>query len=323
MAEAMPRFVAGYSRLDRLAIEWESILELRSDLERTLSEIVAPIPGAGPERTRAAFDYGFGVRLDALAQFVQARAAAIRQAPYECQWLEGLNRFSGRSGEIVAPLYAASTWLTGARLVVTDLAWEGDLPERLEAALVLVSPNPPALLGMIKSIVPALAGLDLDPSAPPMQVSLDGFKLDHIADDLPSLYAVMREGVVGVAAGEESRRALLDYMSAPAREPAPLFYRGQRPPVAEALIVQFLTRIMGWETSMTGTQDAIVHEMENRVVNPSESARQFWAEGSELEMLGWLLLESAGWVEFELGYVWDATFLSERGIETRQSVRLR
>jgi hypothetical protein len=221
-AEALPRLVSGYDELSAERAQVRMVAELRPDLAAGLRPLAAPVPGLGGDE-RLPFDFGVGIHLDKLAEFLQVRAAAVAAEPYRCPWLAQLN--SGSNAQQLAPLYMAAGWFSGARLALSELQWQGREPEVIEGVLVLASPNPAALIGMAQGFLPQLAGLDLRPGSGPQ--ALDPGALGAMfpaAAGQP--YIAVGAQAIGVAVGADAPAQLSERLGAAAPEVPPLLHIG-------------------------------------------------------------------------------------------------
>lgn len=240
MAGNMPRLVGGYSRVDAKSMDSNTVLELKPALVQAMQPLAAPVPGLGGEQGDAAFDVGFGMKMDKLAEFIQAQASAIRAEPYACDLLASLNESAEQVGQQMAGLYMAAGWFTGMRAVLSDLTFDSDgKPEHVEGALIIASPNPSGLIGMLKGFVPQLAGIELVAGAEPVQISLDDMGAELGDVELPPVFAALTDSAIGLGVGVDSQTQLKSYMSAPAAEPAPLLYVGYQGAFYARLMKQF------------------------------------------------------------------------------------
>lgn len=226
MAQIAPRMIGGYTRIDEKHMDSNTVIELRQDIAQGLLPVAAPVPGLGASAGTAAAEFGFGLKLDKLAEFLQARAAAVRAAPYACEHLAGLNTSAEQMGQQVAGLYMAAGWFTGMRAVLTELSFADDTgmePETVEGALVIASPNPAGLVGMVKGFVPQLAAIELAPGAAPVQVDLAGMAGGSDVA-VPPAWIAMSDAAIALAAGDDAGSTLPGYLAAAAPTPAPLLH---------------------------------------------------------------------------------------------------
>ncbi len=221
MAQQAPRLVMGYTALDARRQEAVAVLELDTALAQPLGTLAAPVPGLGS--SRGGIEFGFSLKLDKLAEFVQARASAIRAAPYVCEWFQPMNDSAEQAGQQLAALYMGASWFSGARIVIDDFAVGADgTPERVDAMAMLVAPNPASLVAMAKSFVPQLGGLDLVAGAPPKR--LDGESLGVPGDFDQAVWAAMTDTAIALATGAGAEAGLPGHLAAAAPDPAPLLH---------------------------------------------------------------------------------------------------
>lgn len=220
LAEAAPRAVAGYEELEAKSLRVNAVVELRADLATALQAVPAPVPGLGGD-DRVGLEFGFGAHLDKLADFLQARSAAIAATPFQCEWLRFLN--AAGDGKQLAPLYMAAGSVTGVRLALTDLRWAGMAPEAMAGTVVVASPNPGALIGMVQGFLPQLASLNLRPGGEPQRLDLGpAGGLLPAATQAP--YIAMSEKGIGIAVGNDAPQQVVARLKAATPEIPPLFH---------------------------------------------------------------------------------------------------
>lgn len=219
LADAAPRVVGGYEDLEAKQLRANAVVELREDLANAIKAVPAPVPGLGGE-DRVGLEFGFGAHLDRLADFLHARSADIAASPFRCEPLRFLN--IGGDAQRLAPLYLAAGSVTGMRLALTDLRWQGAGPEAVAGAVVVASPNPGALIGMAQGFLPQLASLNLRPGGAPQRLDLG-----PVAGLLPAAtqapYIALSERGIGVAVGDDAPEQVTARLAAAAPGAPPLF----------------------------------------------------------------------------------------------------
>ncbi len=225
-ADAVPRVVGGYDKLEAKAMAMTSVVELRPDLLQGLLPVPAPVAGLGGAGDGNGMDFGFGAKLDKLAEFLQARATAINATPYQCEWFAALNTGSGAFAQQIAGLYMAAGWFSGARVALTDLKWAVDKPEVVEATLVIASPNPAGLIGMAQGFVPQLAGLNLSPTAAPQPIDLGPLVGGALPAASRTAFVAVREAGIGIGVGANAKQSVVEHLTAQASAPPPLIHLG-------------------------------------------------------------------------------------------------
>lgn len=219
LADAAPRVVGGYEELQAKQLRANAVVELRENLSTAMQAVPAPVPGLGGE-DRVGLEFGFGAHLDRFADFLHARSADIAASPFRCEPLRFLNM--GGDPQRLAPLYLAAGSVTGMRLALTDLRWQGAGPEAVAGAVVVASPNPGALIGMAQGFLPQLASLNLRPGGAPQRLDLG-----PVAGLLPAAtqapYIALSEQGIGVAVGDDAPGQVTARLAAAAPEAPPLF----------------------------------------------------------------------------------------------------
>ena len=308
VADAVPRLVGGYDRLEAKVMAMTSVVELRPDLLQGLAAIPAPVPGLGGGGERAGIDFGFGAKLDKLAEFLQARAAAIESAPYQCEWFAGLNLGAGGSGLQAAGLYAAAGWFSGARLALTDLKWAGKNPEAIAAALVISSPNPAGLIAMAQGFMPQLAGLKLSPGAPPQPLDLGPLAGSFLPAASHTAMIAVREGGVGIAVGADAPKSVLDHLTAKPSVPPPLFHLGYDGATYSLLL---------------GKLDGMTQSLAAQARKAESAAHPDRPPGPDVDRALAPLRTALNNLSAGIEQAWLDVVVTERGLEMREQISLK
>ena len=223
MAEHLPRMLGGYTRLDGSAIDSHGLIELKPAVAQAFQGMTAPVPGLGSHDGAFSADVGFGLKLDKLAEFLQAQAMAITSAPYECEMLAGLNSGAAQLSSQTAGLYMAAGWFTGMRVVLERMEWDNGImpdPDSIEGAMVIASPSPMGLIGMLKGFMPQLAALDLKPGAAPQPLPLQ----DMGAGEAPPSWIALTDSALALGFGSDAGTRLPAFLSAATPARAPLLH---------------------------------------------------------------------------------------------------
>ncbi|MGE3295987.1 MAG: hypothetical protein AB7I68_01420 [Porticoccaceae bacterium] len=308
MADAVPRVVGGYDRLEANAMTMTSIVELRPDLLQGLLPIPAPVPGLGGAGDRQGMDFGFGAKLDKLAEFLQARATAINATPYQCEWFAALNTGSGAFAQQLAGLYMAAGWFSGARVALTDLKWTGDKPAAIEATLIVASPNPAGLIGMAQGFVPQLAAVNLSPTAEPQPIDLGPLAGGVLSANSRAAFIAVREGGIGIAIGANAKQSVVEHLTAKGSAPPPLLSMGYDGAIY-SLLMGKLDEMTHSLSAMARAAEAAAHP--GRVPGPDVDAAM-------APMRAALNHLSAG-----IDRVSVVAVVTERGLEVRQQMTLK
>ncbi|MFB9068001.1 hypothetical protein [Pseudofulvimonas gallinarii] len=217
MVEHLPRIIGGYTRIDGTGMDSHSLIELKPAVAQAFKDMVAPVPGLGGFDGRMPTEFGFGLKLDKLAEFIQVQANAVAAEPYRCPELADLNASARDIGRQTAGLYAAAGWFTGMRVVLQRLDWLDTTPDTqsIEGAVVIASPSPLGLIGMLKSFVPQLSSLELAPGAAPQRLPADGL------EDAPPSWIGLNDVALAIGVGEGAEAQVPAFLgaAAPARPP--------------------------------------------------------------------------------------------------------
>lgn len=308
MADAVPRVVGGYDQLEANAMAMTSIVELRPDLLQGLLPIPAPVPGLGGAGDGKGMDFGFGAKLDKLAEFLQARATAISATPYQCEWFAALNTGSGAFAQQIAGLYMAAGWFGGTRVALTDLKWSGDKPAAIEATLIIASPNPAGLIGMAQGFVPQLAGLNLSPTAEAQPIDLGPLAGGILSANARSAFIAVREGGIGIAIGANARQSVVEQLTAKASAQPPLLHIGY-----DGAIYSLL---MGKLDEMTRSMSAMARAAE-------AAAHPGRAPGPDVDAAMAPLRTVLNHLSANIDRVSTDVIVTERGLEMRQRMTLK
>ena len=346
MADNMPRLVGGYTSLDAKSMDSRTILELKPALAQGLMPVAAPVPGVGTAKAGSvALDFGFGLKLDKLGEFIQAQASAIRAAPYTCEHLLSMNESAEQVGQQMAGLYMAAGWFTGMRAVVTDLTWGADnQPETVEGALVIASPNPAGLIGMLQGFVPQLAELNLVANADPVPVALG--EMAGMGTKVPPTVAAMTDKAIGLGVGAAAQSTLKGYLAEPSAEPAPLLHIGYN----GAFYGRMMRQIEAMTSARAGTDEptdsmdegsigdeifdgeGIAGAVDGAVPEtpaPADDAliaggdQPSTTDNGEMEEIFKPMMESMNAIYEAIDYTATDVVATERGIEMRQVMRLK
>jgi hypothetical protein len=227
IAQNFPRLVAGYHELTATEMRMDMLLQVKSELAKPLSELVAPVPGLGAP-SDALIDFGFSVNVQKLIDFGGAQARAFAATPYQCEHLADLNKsFADFNTQLSNPvLFGLAPVFKGmhASLTRMDLKPDADAATgapKVAGKIALASDNPQSLVAMARSFVPQLAGLNLEAGAAPIPLP-EGLT----PPGTPPTYVALADKAVGFALGEGEEAGLADYLAASAGDPPPWFSLG-------------------------------------------------------------------------------------------------
>lgn len=307
LAAIMPRMVAGYGRMDARGMESRMVVHLRPDLAAGLQPVAAPVPGLGGLEEGVQAEFGYGLRLDKLGEFLQKQAAAVAASPWTCDKLASLNESSGQLGGQVAGLYMAGGLMTGIRVLVTELDWEGlAMPTRVEGALIVASPNPASLVGMAGGFLPAASRLQLTPGAPPQRLDLTD--LGEAAAMAPPTWVALSDSALGLGFGEAGGSLLPRFLGASASEPAPVLSFGYRGP--------FYARLMKQVRALQGASDLLAGRDDEAGDEPGRRVQQ------EMQQVMATFVEAMDQMSAGVARTQARFLFTERGLEVVQDMEL-
>lgn len=210
LAEALPRAVFGYTRLEPGQVDVLAVLEVRRDIAAELMRLRAPMPGLAAVDADTPFNFGFSLRLAALPQVIGEFAGRVEKSPWQCPQLAFLNAGAeqARSQAGNPALFAAAPLFSGAHLLLSRLEWSaGQVLPDLAGKLVVASDNPASLLALAKSLLPDLAAVEL-----PEDGSVVALPTPAGLPAAAPLYAARTPHAIAVALGEGQDRDLARFL---------------------------------------------------------------------------------------------------------------
>lgn len=305
LADAWPRSVVGYPRLDARTQDAKLVFEARQDIGASLARLRAPLAGFDGRLPDSLFDLGLAIQLDNLPRVVNQHADAVAAAPWKCAWLTPLNDvFASMRAQSASPfVFMAAPVLHSVLLSVADT---GDLPLHPGAAeglLAFGSQDPARLAALLQAGLPQLARLQLQPDRTQHALDASGLGLGL---DAP-LQVAMSDSVLAFATGDVSTGDLQQAFGAePTRQP--LLHVGLSGRVY-ALLAQLMQDQGGlWaqldEETLAGLDPAAREELEAARAQLQDTALGLEAIAEVFERIV---------IEVELG---------EQGIELRQRTSL-
>lgn len=222
IASQMPRVGFGYTTLAGKNMVLRYAIETSPAVGSELSALAVKVPrldGHG----EGLFDFGFGLDLNALVKFVNAKAGAVASAPYQCASLQPLNEAFAKArtnvnnpGVFMVAAAYKGMYVSLSKLDVADAS----KPE-IEGKLVIASDNPQSLLSMVGNFVPPLAALSLQPNQAPVALPLDG-----MPPGLPPAFIAISDKSIGVAVGASEEKSLQAFINDMPSKPSPLLHYG-------------------------------------------------------------------------------------------------
>lgn len=164
LAKAVPRWVFGYTQVTARQVEALSVLQLRADIAGTLLRLRAPMPGAAAVSDDAMLDIGLSVNLQQLPMVAAALVKSTEQTPWQCPQLTALNDAAKtlKAQSSNPALLGSATMVHSVFALLNHVQWPdaASIPE-VAGALVVGGDSPASLLGIARSLVPALGTVQL------------------------------------------------------------------------------------------------------------------------------------------------------------------
>jgi len=215
-----PRIVIGYGEMSVRQMNALMIIELRDDIARGMSTLSALVPGLGVD-AGGLLSFGMSLNVPALYAFAEARLDAMEADPFECEYFAEIQAgvAQGRAA-LEQPLPPFVTGLRGFKVDIESLGdyefGSDELPEDINASLVVAMEDAEAAYMMGTMMSPDLAVVDLQPDSVPVPLALP--LLQGVAK---AAYAVMTESSLAIAVGSESKTRVLEAINADSVEPPP------------------------------------------------------------------------------------------------------
>ncbi|MBL4636371.1 MAG: hypothetical protein JKY56_21095 [Kofleriaceae bacterium] len=192
----VPKLVFSFEQSSQDEYVFHTAVELRKDIARDLSNVVAPIPAYDiVTRSGSSMTLGLGLKVEKAILWMQNVATGIEQQPYQCEELADFNSVLSVLPKLslIPPVVNE---LTG--FVISLEHMEPDDPGSIIAVGAVQSWNPNALLNFIKGSLPfpAIANIEL---------SDDGAIVEIAAGELgipQQVYLAMGGRMLGFAVGQ-------------------------------------------------------------------------------------------------------------------------
>jgi len=216
LATAMPRLVFGYTQVSARKVAALSVLQLRSDIANTLMHLRAPMPGMDAVNDDSALDVGFSINLQQLPSVVSTLLKSSEQTPWQCPQLASLNDTAKaiKAQSTNPALLGSATMAHSVFALINQLRWRDDvaIPE-FTGALVVGGDNPASLLGIARSLVPALGAVQLQNDSTPTPLPA----MPELGLHAP-LFAAMSDDALAVSIGAGEEKLLPQLLHADAAQ---------------------------------------------------------------------------------------------------------
>ena len=216
-----PRMVMGYTTVELNRFESSVIVELRSDIAASLSQLPAVVPGLGGD-PGGLLSFGFSLDVKAARDFFEARLDVLEAEPYECELFADMQAgLASSRAALNQPVPPMVYDFRGFLAVIDDI--EGlDItkqtpPTSVDGRFMLAMDNAQALVSMGALFSPEVAELNLQADGKPVplknaQIQSMGF----------SPYAAMTEDALAIGMGDNAEEDLQKMLAVEAKESGPL-----------------------------------------------------------------------------------------------------
>lgn len=206
LAQAMPRLIFGYTQVSDHKVGALSVLQLRTDIADNLMRLRTPMPGMAAVTDDSALDVGVSINLQQVPTVVAALVKGSEQSPWKCPQLAALNDTAKtlKAQSTNPALLGSATMVRSVYAVIHQLRWPDDvtIPE-VSGALVVGGDNPASLLGIARSMVPALGPVQLKNDSTPTPLPA----MPELGLNAP-MFAAMSDNALAVSIGVGEEKAM-------------------------------------------------------------------------------------------------------------------
>jgi hypothetical protein len=222
IATQVPRLSFGYTELDAKHMNIRYAIETAPAVGAELSKLAVAVPGLDG-RGEGLFDFGFGLDLNALVTFINAKSGAVAAAPFQCESLLSLNDTFAKAREGVSNpgVFMAAAAFKGINASLSTFEMPEGQPPVVEGKIAIASDNPQSLLSMAGSFAPQFASLNLQPNQAPVALPVDA-----LPPGMPPAYVALSDKALGLAIGESQQGSLQAFLTAENKGPSPLLHYG-------------------------------------------------------------------------------------------------
>ncbi|HET9818045.1 MAG TPA: hypothetical protein VFP92_02635, partial [Rhodanobacteraceae bacterium] len=204
LARQVPQISGGIKTYTDKEIGSSIDVQLSASLLGVLTTLKQPVPGMDDAPNDSMFDMVMALPVQKWQAFVQGRAKAAAEQPYQCPALQPLNKFARSAANPPVQLPPEAASLLGFRVVLDQ--WEPG--PQIAGRVLVASSNPAALAQKIQQTLPQFALKTIPTDGKPVAFALPprfspmlgGGKQGWIAADANAL-------VIGAGAGEGAKLA--------------------------------------------------------------------------------------------------------------------
>jgi len=207
MLAKAPRVTAGTTRITANEIAFRTEIEIEGTLASSLAALVSDTPAAAESDNL--FAVSIAVQVGKARNFLLEKATAIAASPYQCSELQQLNQAAAElATQLNIPMPPMVNNLMGIRAQMDELELDGDIPQG-SGVMALHVDKPEMFVGMATMMVPGFEELDLPNQSEPVKIPAEVLHMEGL-----DIYALMSDGAIGVAMGEDNAKNLGSFMRA-------------------------------------------------------------------------------------------------------------
>jgi hypothetical protein len=202
-----PRMTVGVRELTASAIAIQYRVETKTTLAQQLAGLVANIPVANPLSKRI-LELSFGLRFGAVRDFLREKAAAVMEAPYQCEHLQSLNDSASEAfTQLNQPMPPLVNNFRGLRLSLSEFTESDSMPVNGKGLIAVHVDKPEMFVGMAQMFLPDLSELKLAPGEPPVQLPATLIPIPNLV-----AFAALSDEAIGLSIGEGEEAGLPPFM---------------------------------------------------------------------------------------------------------------
>jgi hypothetical protein len=217
LVDLAPRLVSGYRKLDDAGFAGVMVAEAPAGVTGPLAKLRTPVSGVTSDLTgHALFALGAAARPEAVVAWLGGVAKQIRDRPFTCKQLAGINEAGTELADaITKPLPAPFRGLRGFSLVIDDATV---LPPSVDGHVLVAGDVVADFLSTLAGSIPAIAGIPIKRDGRPVPLPLA-----QLGVPLDSGHIAMTSDRLVVTAGTSSAARATTQLAAPVPASSPLF----------------------------------------------------------------------------------------------------
>lgn len=204
-----PEMNFGITELSENALAYQYRVRHPAPLAARLQELVSAIPAARTVSDRI-LEFAFGLKVGAAKEFVREKVTAITNDPYQCEYLQDLNRNAQTAlVNLDQPMPPFVNNFRGVRLSLTEIMMDHNtsIPNNAKGHLAVHVEQPQMFVGMAQMFLPDLSALAIAPGEPPV-------RLPETLIPVPGVvtFAAMSDDAIGLSVGEGEEAGLAAFL---------------------------------------------------------------------------------------------------------------